>query len=194
VPTLVLAATGDPITPLGQGENVYRRLADGYLVTTRGGPHVTFGRGNACPDDLVRDFLVGGSPPRRRETACPGALVTRYVPLAPRRAAAFAGVRAAFASAERELAYLPEYYYWDFETPTSVGCPAGGGTVRFAARGSVARLTLRRCGFSKGFVMTGTGSWDYDRDRVVLDVAVSGRFAGSYRYVREGSSVSVEAQ
>jgi hypothetical protein len=153
---------------------------------------VTFGRGNACPDDLVRDFLVSGSPPRRRQTTCPGALVTRYVPLAPRSATAFAGLRAAFSSAERELAYLPEYYYWDFETPTSVGCPAGGGAIRFAARGSVARLTLRHCGLTRGFVMTGTGSWDYDRDRVILDVALAGRFAGFYRYVRDGGSVSVE--
>lgn len=194
VPTLVLGATGDPITPLVQGESVFRGLADGYLVTTLGGPHVTFGRGNACPDELVRDFLVDGTPPPRRETTCPGTLVGRYVPLAPRSAAAFANVRAALGSAERELEYLPEYYYWDFETPTSAGCPAGGGSVRFTARGSVAKLTLRDCGLTRGFVMTGTGSWDYDRDRVVLDVAVTGRFAGSYRYVRQGGSVSVEAR
>ncbi len=195
VPTLVLGATGDPITPSGQGEAVYRRLADGYLVTTRGGPHVTFGRGNACPDELVRDFLVHGLRPRERESECPGTMVSRYVPLAPESAAAFAGAGAAFASAERELAHLPEYYYWDFETPTSVGCPAGGGFLRFTARGSVARLKLERCGFTRGFVLTGTGRWNYDRDRVVLDVTVTGgRLAGSYRYVREGSSASVEAR
>ena len=194
VPTLVLSATGDPITPAGQGERVYRRLADSYLVTTQGGPHVTFGRGNDCPDELVRAFLVEGSRPRQRQVTCPGTLVTGYVPLAPENAASFEDAGAAFSSAERELAYLPEYYYWDFETPTSVGCPAGGGFVRFSARGSVARLTLERCGFTRGFVMTGTGRWDYDRDRVVLDVTVTSRLAGSYRYVRQGGAVSVEAR
>lgn len=192
VPTLVLAASGDPITPLAQGERVARGLADAYLVTTVGGPHVTFGRGNACPDDLVRDFLVDGSLPRRRQTLCKGTLVSGYVPLAPSRATAFHGPRAAFASAERELEYLPEYYYWDFETETSVGCPFGGGTIRFASRGSLTQLRLRRCGFTRGFVMTGTGSWNDDLDRVVLDVEVRGRFAGSYRYERDGDSASVE--
>ena len=43
-------------------------------------------------------------------------------------------------------------------------------------------------------MLTGTGSWDYDRDRVVLDVTVSGRFAGSYRCVRTGSSATIERQ
>jgi pimeloyl-ACP methyl ester carboxylesterase len=191
VPTLVLGATGDPITPVGQGKNVYGRLADGYLVTTEGGPHVTFGRGNACPDDLVRDFLVDGAPPAKRETTCGGQLVASYVPLAPVHASAFRNIRAAFSSALTELEYLPEYYYWDFETPTSVGCPYGGGTMRFTAHGSVARLKLVRCGFTQGFVMTGYGSWNYDSDRVVLDVKVSGRFAGVYRCVREGDSISV---
>jgi hypothetical protein len=151
---------------------------------------VTFGYGNPCPDDLVTAFLVRGKKPPR-ETTCSGYLVEPYVPLAPRTAAAFAGPRAAFASFERELSYLPEYYYWDFATPTRAGCPAGGGWIRFAAPGSVARLRLERCGFTKGFVLTGSGSWDYDRDRVVLDVTVAGRFEGTYRYVRRGSSVEI---
>jgi pimeloyl-ACP methyl ester carboxylesterase len=192
IPTLVLAATGDPITPVGESQAVYSRLADGYLVTTRGGPHVTFGRGNFCPDDLVRDFLVDGKAPAKRETTCPGRLVDPYVPLAPETAASFRSVRAAFVSAQTELEYLPEYYYWDFETPTSAGCPTGGGTVRFTARGSVAGLQFKNCGFTKGFTMSGPGRWDYATGRVVFDVTVAGRFAGSYRYVHEGGSVSVD--
>jgi pimeloyl-ACP methyl ester carboxylesterase len=191
VPTIVLGAEGDPITPPAMGERVFGRLADGYLVTTKGGPHVTFGRGNPCPDDLVTAFLVDGARPTARETACPGQLVDPYVPLAPTTAAGFASLHEALASLERELSYLPEYYYWDFVTPTAAGCPAGGGTILFRASGSVARLTFRRCGFTRGFVVTGTGRWNYGRDRVALDVAVTGRFAGRYRYVRHGSSVTV---
>ena len=189
----MLGATADPITPHAMGERVYEHLADGYLVTTRAGSHVTFGYGNACPDDLVTAFLVRGTKPPR-ESMCPGILVDPYVPLAPRSASAFGDPRAAFASFERELSYLPEYYYWDLATPTQTGCSAGGGWIRFAAPGSVARLTLRRCGLTRGFVLTGTGSWDDDRDRMVLDVTVSGRFAGSYRYVRTGSSATIERQ
>jgi hypothetical protein len=190
VPTIVIGATADPITPHAMGERVYEHLADGYLVTTTGGSHVTFGYGNSCPDDLVTAFLVNGKKPPR-ETTCSGHLVDPYVRLAPRTASAFASPVAAFASFERELSYLPEYYYWDFETPTRAGCPAGGGWIRFTAPRSVARLRLERCGFTKGFVMTGSGSWDYDRDRVALDVTVSGRFEGTYRYVRRGSSIEI---
>ena len=70
VPTIVLGATADPITPHAMGERVYARLADAYLVTTRAGSHVTFGYGNACPDDLVTAFLVRGTKPPRRELTC----------------------------------------------------------------------------------------------------------------------------
>lgn len=187
IPTLVLGATGDPITPPAMGERVHSRLDDGYLVTTRGGPHVTFGYGNACPDDLVTAFLVHGTRPPR-ESTCPSTLVDPYVPLAPESASAFATPLAAFASFEQELAYLPEHYYWDLASPLRVGCPAGGGWIRFSAPGSLARLRLERCGFTRGFVLTGSGSWSYGHDRVVLEVSATGRFAGSYRYVRHGSS------
>jgi pimeloyl-ACP methyl ester carboxylesterase len=192
VPTIVLGATADPITPHAMGERVYEQLDDAYLVTTRAGSHITFGYGNACPDDLVTAFLVSGTKPQARESTCPGRLVDPYVPLAPLNASAFASIRAAFVSFERELAHLPEYYYWDAATPTRVGCSAGGGSIRFTAPRAVTRLALTRCGFTRGFALTGKGSWDDGRDRVVLDVTVSGRFAGAYRYVRHGSTVTVE--
>ena len=54
----MLGATADPATPVGNGVAVYGRLDDGYLITQQGGPHVIFGRGNACPDDIVTAFLV----------------------------------------------------------------------------------------------------------------------------------------
>jgi pimeloyl-ACP methyl ester carboxylesterase len=190
VPTLVLAATGDPITPVGEGEDVYRRLADGYLIETRGGPHVTFGRGNACPDTFVTLFLVNGALPNRRVT-CQGRLVAPYVPLAPARAAAFSSAREALASAETEIEYLPEFYYWGAEEPGKAGCPYGGGTLRFSPTDSGARLTLRRCGFSSGLLFDGTGSYDWDADRFELDVRASGRFRGSFRYVRNGARTTV---
>ena len=84
VPTLVLGATADPATPVSHGINVYQHLADGYLITTEGGPHVTFGYGNECPDALVTDFLVNDVVPRERETICEGVVADDYVPLAPR--------------------------------------------------------------------------------------------------------------
>jgi pimeloyl-ACP methyl ester carboxylesterase len=184
VPTIVLTSTDDPITPTGQGEAVFRRLDDGYLITTQGGPHGTFAWGNACPDDQVTRFLANDVVPTARESTCPGRLADAYVPLAPERAAAFKNARSALASAETEISYLPEYYYWDGITPTSVGCPVGGGTMRIRESANGARFVFRRCGFTRGVVMTGRGSYDFGRNRFVLDVTLSGRFDGHFRYVR----------
>jgi pimeloyl-ACP methyl ester carboxylesterase len=192
VPTLVLGATGDPITPFTMGERVYARLADGYLVTAQGGPHVIFGRGNPCPDDLVTRFLVEGVVPTRRESSCPGRLVDAYVGLAPRSAGGFRSLRAALSSAETELSYLPEHYYWDGVTPARVGCPAGGGTLRMAGADFGERFVLRDCGFTRGVVMSGRGSYDYGLDRFVFDVDLSGRWHGHAHYVREGGRVTIE--
>ena len=183
VPTLVLTSTADPITPAGQGKSVFERLADGYLVTTQGGPHGTFAWGYPCPDELVTRFLVAGETPDARESTCPGRLADAYVPLAPARAAAFKNAQAALASAETEITYLPEYYYWDGVTPTSVGCPVGGGTMRMRESRNGYRFVFRRCGFTRGVLLTGTGSYDSNRDRFVLDVTLTGRFDGRFRYV-----------
>ena len=86
VPTLVLGATADPATPISHGINVYQHLADGYLITKQGGPHVIFGWGNECPDALVTDFLVNDVVPAQRETVCEGFVADDYVPIAPRSA------------------------------------------------------------------------------------------------------------
>jgi pimeloyl-ACP methyl ester carboxylesterase len=192
IPTLVLAALADPITPVAMGQRVADRLADGYLITTRGGPHVTFGRGNPCPDEVVTRFLVQDVVPRSRETFCDGHLVDPYVPLPPRTAGGFRSLRAAMASAETELNNLPEYAYWDGVTPTSVGCPVGGGTLRLRGTATGERYVLRRCGFTKGVVMTGTGSYDYFLDRFVFDVRLQGRWHGHVRYIRTpGGTVAI---
>ena len=93
VPTLVLGRDTDPATPYGNGVSVFGRLADGYLVTQLDGPHVIFGRGDPCPDDLVTAFLVEGRRPDRRRTTCPGPIADAYVAVAPASAAAFPNVR-----------------------------------------------------------------------------------------------------
>jgi pimeloyl-ACP methyl ester carboxylesterase len=188
IPTLVLNAEADPITPLSNAISVYEHLDDGYLITQQGGPHVIFGRGNACPDDIVTAFLVRGKRPSARETVCEGVVADEYVPLAPRKAAEFEDSLAAFDSAETELYYTPEYYYWDGVTPTSIGCPSGGGTLTFEADDVSTIFTIDQCAFTQGWKMTGTGSYDADLDRFVLEVKVNGV---KYTYVREGDDAQV---
>src|SRR6185436_11592090 len=70
-PVFVLTSGADPVTPAAAARRIAADLTDGYLVESDGGPHVIFGRGDACPDDLVTAFLVDGRRPAERRTPCP---------------------------------------------------------------------------------------------------------------------------
>jgi len=68
--------------------------------------------------------------------------------------------------------------------PTSVGCPHGG-TLAFETSDEGYHFTLNACAFSKGFALTGDGTYASDADRFLLDVAVGGPAKGKLTYVRE---------
>lgn len=191
IPTLVLNALLDPITPIGSARAVYAHLDDGYLVTQRGGPHVIFGRGYGCIDNLVTDFLVNDQLPAQRATECPGKIMYPYVPLAPLDASSFDSALSALESAETEINYLPEYWYWDYVTPTRVGC-ARQGTLAFEPSGEQVKFKLSRCAVSKGFNMTGTGYYDFGTDRFWLDLTVEGYQSCTLRYDRVGTQASID--
>ena len=74
-PVVLLAASADPITPATHAERIFQRyspITDTYLIETQNGPHVTFGRGAACPDDAVVALLVDGTRPSSTRSTCPG--------------------------------------------------------------------------------------------------------------------------
>ncbi|HEY6074629.1 MAG TPA: alpha/beta hydrolase [Anaerolineales bacterium] len=192
IPTLVLGAEADPATPVSHGINVYQHLADGYLITQKGGPHVIFGRGNECPDALVTDFLVNDVVPAKRETICDGVVADAYVPIAPRTTRPFQDPVEAFSAVETEIYYLPEYFYWDLFTPTSVGCTYGG-TLNFQANNAGTRhlFKLNRCELIANLSMTGDGSYNAQNDRFVLDVRTTGRWTCNLRYVRTGERINM---
>ncbi len=173
VPTFVLNAEADPITPIQGARAVYEHLEDGYLITQRGGPHVIWARGNTCIDEPINQFLVNDVLPPQRETECGGKVMTKYVPLAPRDASEFPTLLAALQSVETEINYLPEYWYWDYTTTTRVGCPVSGW-LRFKAVENRAEFTVSDCAFSNGFVMNGLGTYQFARDRMKLIVDVTG--------------------
>lgn len=181
VPTFVIVATSDPITPVTQGRAVYSRLADGYLITTVGGPHVTFGRGNPCPDSLVNDFLISGRRPTQRTTTCPGSYVQPYIPLAPATASAFDSLKAALVSFEQQFAAVPEYYYWDGSSPLATGC-AVTGSVRVRATASGQAYRFSNCSFTSGVRLTGTGTTN-SSGLTTLTVTTTGRWNQHLRYV-----------
>mgnify|MGYP006281783833 CR=1 FL=1 len=183
IPTFVIAATADPITPAVQGRAVWSRLDDGYLITTAGGPHVTFGRGEPCPDDIVMRFIESGATPAKREIGCPGRYVRDYVPLPPERARSFATAEDALESFRQQVRRLPEYWYWDGQEAQATACPISG-SVRFRATDDGTAFTFADCAFTRGVAVTGTGA--ESGDRFTIDGTLAGRWRGAFRFAPDG--------
>jgi pimeloyl-ACP methyl ester carboxylesterase len=186
IPTLVLDATADPATPYSNGFSVYKHLADGYLVTVKGGPHVVFAWGNACPDDIVTRFLVKGEPPAQRETVCEGSVTDPFIPLSPRNITAFSNSLQVMQSIEQEINLLPEYLAWDGKKSEAAGCPYGG-SLSFAPGESGESFNFKNCVFLRGFIISGEGKSDGDTGSFTMDVEVSGKSTGNLTYNDDGN-------
>ncbi|MBI5840710.1 MAG: alpha/beta fold hydrolase [Chloroflexi bacterium] len=184
IPTLVLNGTTDPATPYSGAQAVYSRLADGYLVTETGGPHVIFGWGNECVDGLVTDFLVEDELPAERETVCDGVVADEFISIAPVNAADFASPLEALASVDDEINYLPEYYYMGYTIARGIACPFGG-TLTFDSTETGDAFTFTDCAFSGGFTMTGEGAYNCDDELFTLEVTVTGLKDGTLTYTRD---------
>jgi len=187
IPTFVIVATADPITPATQGRAVYSRLDDGYLITTQGGPHVTFGRGNPCPDDLILNFLETGRRPVKRATVCPGSVVGGYLALPPARARSFASLSDAMVSFQKQFSHIPEYWYWSGQEAQATACPVAG-TMRFRATDSGYAITYDGCSFTRGVAISGTGR-DTDEGRFSVNGTIAGRWRGPINFVHDGRHI-----
>lgn len=188
IPTLVLGATADPATPFSEGVSVWTRLADGYLMTQGGGPHVIFGRGNPCPDEDATAFILDGTTPA--VSTCEGDVTDPYIPLLPASVDEFGDAEAMFDSVEWEINYLPEYWYWDGIEDTAAGCNLGG-TVAITVTDVGYGFEFADCSLADGLVLTGAGSLDLETDVFALDVAI-GPPECTYVYERAGAEISVE--
>ncbi len=183
-PTLVLNSTTDPATPYEGARSVFENVSNGYMVTETGGPHVIFGWGNECVDGLVSEFLVNDTLPAERETECEGYVADEFVPLALANAADYETPLAALYDVESEITHLPEYYYASSTNIRAAACPYGG-TFAFDSDDTSDLFTLTDCAFSQGFVMTGSGSYNYDDGSFTLEVSVAGLKDGSLTYIRD---------
>ena len=188
IPTMVLGATADPATPFSNGVSVWSRLADGFLMTQGGGPHVIFGRGYPCPDEDTTAFILDGTAPS--VSTCDGVVVDLYQPLIPASVNEFEDAETMFDTVEWEIYYLPEYYYWDGIEDSGAGCNFGGSVV-FVSTDAGYGFEFAECALSDGLVLTGTGSYDFETDAFALDVTL-GSPECAYRYERAGADTSVE--
>lgn len=189
-PMLVLGATLDPATPWANGLRILDAAgANARAIVTPGGPHVIYGRGETCPDDLVTAFLVSGELPAAQRTVCPGNVADDYVRLPPMDAADYASTQAALRAVDRETVTSVDYWYWDAEDPLEAGCRFGG-TVTYTPTDSGARLRLDGCSWSRGLALTGSGVIDDDEGTLTLRVRQDGTDGPVVRYRRDSEDVA----
>jgi pimeloyl-ACP methyl ester carboxylesterase len=157
-PVFVLGATGDPITPVDQARAIAGRLTDGYLIVTTGGPHVTFGRDDACVDDPVVGFLLDGRRPTSRSITCDGVVADQYIPLTPDSAADYTDALDAMRSTEEELFADPDYRLWDGSQDLRIGC-RHGGFIAITPETTQDAIRFADCAFVPGLPLRGTGTY-----------------------------------
>ncbi len=178
-PIFVLASNWDPATPFPGALRIFHQADDAYLIVQPGGPHVIFGRGNACPDDLITAWLVDGERPDHRRTDCDFAGTDPYVPIPAARINGYKTGLAAMSATDDEINNSPDYWNWDGVDPLRVGC-LEGGWIRWTATDDGSRLRLTDCAFTAAFPLTGRGEINDTDGTFSLDVTSPGGTKLSY--------------
>ena len=125
-PTWIMVATADPITPPANAMRLAARLHDVHVIVETGGPHVIFGWGLSCPDDVVADYLVKGKEPASPITVCKGDVVDPYVPLARDTEAAYPDALSLMSAIATQVQNTNDYAELLDEDPIAMGCDFGG--------------------------------------------------------------------
>ncbi|HNB28042.1 MAG TPA: alpha/beta fold hydrolase [Alphaproteobacteria bacterium] len=183
-PTLVLNADTDPITPISMSYAVMDHVKNGYLVAMEGGPHVIWGRGLSCPDEIVYALLFDGTLPEAKEQICSQSFIGAYERLTMTRPGDAADPYVLARALETEIDESPPLYNWDGGDSLAVGCDHGG-TVEISAAEEGTAYAFTKCAWWPGIVLDGTGiSIEEGAENVglTLDLAVSGDHQGQITY------------
>lgn len=161
-PVVILTSTGDPVTPAAIGRRLAARWSastDVYEIETTGGPHVTFARGDSCPDGPVVGLLIDGHRPPRL-TRCQGQIASDYQPVV-RRSSDTDGLVLRALALDDELYNHPQYAAWYGVGSVTVGC-RHGGTMTVAFAGVTERIDVNGCAVLPGEPIDGTGAYYRD--------------------------------
>lgn len=180
--TFVLTSDTDPATPTQNAMRIFSRLDDAYFILTSGGPHVIYGWGEPCPDDLIAAYLATGTPPPTRMTLCDGDVAGTYYSVAAPTAAGYDDALDFATTMDDHLLNTDDYgYRYDGETELTLGCDFGG-TLTYAPSDVGTEMTMDACEFTPDLPMTGTANSDDETGTFELDVRIDGE---RLRYERD---------
>jgi len=185
-PTLVLNSDADPITPISMAYSVLDNARNAYAVFLKGGPHVIWGRGLACPDTIVQDLLFDGILPAAPEQHCEQDFVADYTPLTLTTPEQQADPLAVARAVDVELSQIIPLTTWDGAYPITLGCNHGG-TLTATATYSGTDYRFAECRFWPDLTISGTGAEiniGDENDGLTLTLAVSGGHSGNITYRR----------
>ncbi len=184
VPAFILTASADPATPEHAARAVSARFKRAALLVQANGPHVIFGRGNACVDGPVIKFLLTGQLPAERETVCDGELTEPYVAIPPVTYREADDALAALIAIDNHLRLAPAYLAWPRLKPLHSACEhAGDAVVKTTGRADA--IALNGCETLRGFVLSGSGTLSHEDGVFVLTVDVRGEVSGRLEYTRD---------
>ena len=172
-PTFVLASTWDPATPYAGAQRIFRHLEDGYLIVQPGGPHVIFGRGNACPDNLITRFLLDGKRPASRRTNCDFTGVDPYVRVTAEFVSNVGSAMTAMRRVDDELNNSADYWAWDGLDKLRYGC-LFGGWLRYEPIVVGYSVTLHDCELTRDLPLSGTARINVETGGFRLEVTGPG--------------------
>lgn len=195
IPTFVLNARLDPATPFEAGQAVFDQLDNGYHLYVDGGHHASYGFGETCPDDYVNDFLLRDRLPARREIECTwdSPVTWSYIRPMPADAGRISNLLETFFQVDLEIILMPEHFYNSEKSKDiSAACPYGG-SFSFIVEDKIETFTFDQCEFSKGLILTGTGTIDLVPLNSSYTFDVEGLKEGSLKYSlnRETGDISL---
>ncbi len=183
-PTLILNADADPITPITMSYSILDHAKNAYMVAMEGGPHVIWGRGLTCPDEIVYSLLFDGILPEAKEQLCHQDFIGAYEPLTLTAPAAAAEPIQVAHALQIEIEQSPEIYNWGGSETLALGCDYGG-TLEISAAEEGTAYSFAKCAWWPGLVFDGTGiSIEEGAENIglTLDLAVSGDHTGQITY------------
>jgi hypothetical protein len=180
--TIVMVATADPITPVANAIRIANRLTNVHTIIQTGGPHIIFGWGQSCPDDVIATYLAKGTFPEGSLTVCDGSVTDAYVPLAKRTASAYADALELASSFADQVLNANDYWYGLGGKPLAMGCDFGG-VLDYRPTDTGTDLVLDACEFTDGLPVSGTGRIDDGTGGITLEITFPD---GSLRYATDG--------